>query len=200
MKEHEICDLIGQVRQGQLSRRRFVEGLVGLGVTAPMAAQLLGAAGIATAQPRESVFTPTRRGGGGDLRILMWDGPTLLSPHFGRGLRDFTASRIFYEPLAAPTGEGTYAPILAEELPSLRNGGLARDGQWVIWRLKKGVTWHDGAPFTADDVVFNWEFAADPATASSSRGDYDQVARVEKLDPYSVKVVFKKPQPFWRMA
>jgi len=197
MDTPSLPGLVEQVRQGRLSRRRFVEGMVGLGLTAPAALRLLSAVPPAAAQPRESTFTPTRRGGGGDLRILMWDGPTLLNPHFGRGLRDFTASRIFYEPLAAPTAEGTYAPVLAEDVPSVRNGGLARDGQWVIWRLKKGVQWHDGAPFTADDVVFNWEFATDPATASSSRGDYDQVARIDKLDPYTVKVVFKKPQPFW---
>ena len=171
--------------------------MVGLGLTTPAALQLLASAGPAGAQQRESPFTPTRRGGGGDLRILMWDGPTLLSPHFGRGLRDFTASRIFYEPLASPTVEGTYVPVLAEDIPTLRNGGLARDGQWVIWKLKKGVQWHDGAPFTADDVVFNWEFATDPSTASSSKGDYDQVARIDKLDTHTVKVVFKKPQPFW---
>ena len=36
----------------------------------------------------------------------------------------------------------------------------------VTWKLKQGVTWHDGKPFTADDVVFNWEYAKDPATAA----------------------------------
>ena len=36
----------------------------------------------------------------------------------------------------------------------------------TIWKLKRGVTWHDGRPFTADDVVFNWQFATDPATAA----------------------------------
>src|SRR6266511_1873867 len=122
-----IRELVAQVHQRRLSRRRFVEGMVGLGVTAPMAAQLLGSPAPAVGQPREATFTPTRRGGGGDLRILMWDGPTLLSPHFGRGLRDFTASRIFYEPLAAPTGEGGFVPILAEEMPSMSSGSVAKD-------------------------------------------------------------------------
>ena len=130
----------------------------------------------------------------------MWDAPTMLHPHFGRGLRDFTASRIFYEPLAAPTTEGTFRPVLAEELPSSLNGGVARDGQWVVWHLKKGVVWHDGAPFTADDVIFNWEFAADPATAATSRAAYDDIARIDKLDSHTVRVVFKKPQPFWMRA
>src|SRR5262245_9826955 len=116
MDEQALRELIGQVKRGQLSRRSFVQTMVGLGLTAPMAIGMLGSAGVATAQqPRESGPTPTKRGGGGDLKILMWDAPTLLHPHFGRGLRDLTASRLFYEPLAAATPEGTFAPVLAAE-------------------------------------------------------------------------------------
>ncbi len=57
-----------------------------------------------------------------------------------------------------------------------------------------------GAPFTADDVIFNWEFAADPATAASSRAAFDEIARIDKLDSHAVKLVFKRPQPFWARA
>ncbi len=200
MDEQALRELIRQVRQGRLTRRGFVQAIVGLGLTAPMAAQMLTSAGLATAQPREIAPVPARRGGGGDLKILMWDAPTLLHPHFGRGLRDLTASRIFYEPLAAPTPEGAFAPVLAEEIPTLKNGGVSKDGQWVIWRLKRGVLWHDGAPFTADDVIFNWEFASDPANATSSGAAFQEVARIDKLDSHTVKVVFKKPQPFWAVV
>jgi peptide/nickel transport system substrate-binding protein len=198
MDEREIRGLIAQVERGRLSRRRFVELMVGAGVAAPMAARLLGPRPAAAGQGRD--FTPTKRGGGGDLRVLMWDAPTLLHPHFGRGLRDFSVSRIFYEPLAAPTAEGTFAPVLAEDIPTVKNGGLAKDGQSVVWKLKRGVTWHDGAPFTADDVVFNWQFATDPANATSSRAAYDELSRVEKIDPYTVRIVYKKPQPFWAVV
>jgi len=130
----------------------------------------------------------------------MWDAPTLLHPHFGRGLRDVTASRLFYEPLAAAAPDGTFAPVLADEIPTRKNGGLSRDGQSVTWRLKRNVTWHDGAPFTADDVIFNWQFAVDPANATSSRAAFEEVARVDKLDSHTVKVVYKKPQPFWAVV
>jgi peptide/nickel transport system substrate-binding protein len=194
--ESALRTLIEDVRGGRLGRRSFVQMLVGLGLTAPMAAQLLAATGVEAAQTEQG-FTPSRRGGGGDLKILMWDAPTFLHPHFGRGLRDFTASRVFYEPLAAAAADGTFRAVLAEEVPSRQNGGVAKDGQWVVWRLKRGVVWHDGAPFTADDVVFNWEFAVDPATAATSRGAYDEVVRVDKLDTHTVKVVFKRPQPYW---
>jgi len=199
MDESALRELIADVKRGRLDRRRFVQTMLGLGLTAPLAAQMLGAGGVA-AGPREQGFTPGKRGGGGDLRILMWDAPTFLHPHFGRGLRDFTASRIFYEPLAAAAPDGTFAPVLAEEMPSLLNGGVAKDGQWVVWRLKRHVVWHDGLPFTADDVIFNWEFAADPATAASSRASFDEIARIDKLDPHTVKLVFKRPQPFWARA
>jgi peptide/nickel transport system substrate-binding protein len=194
--ESALRDLIDDVRRGRLGRRQFVQAMVALGLTAPVAASLLGPAG-ARAEPRERGFSPSRRGGGGDLKMLMWDAPTLLHPHFGRGLRDYTASRIFYEPLAAVTPEGTFTPVLADELPSLSQGTIAPDGQWVLWKLKRNVIWHDGNPFTARDVIFNWEFAADPANATTTRGAYDEVARIDRIDSHTVRVVYKRPQPFW---
>ena len=197
MDETALRELIEQVRRGSLTRRSFVQAMLGLGLTASMAAHMLASAGLAAAQPRSAGPAPTRRGGGGDLRILMWDAPTLLHPHFGRGLRDFTASRIFYEPLAAPAADGTFVPVLAEEIPTAKNGSLAKDGQWVIWKLKRNVVWHDGHPFTTSDVIFNWTFSIDPANATSSRAAFAEVARIDKLDSHTVKVVFKKPQPFW---
>ena len=90
-------------------------------------------------------------------------------------------------------------PILAAEIPSKENGGLSADGRAVTWKLKKNVQWHDGKPFTADDVVFNWEYASDPATASVSIGSYKDV-RVEKLDSHTVRVHFQKAAPFWADA
>src|SRR5437016_1334041 len=172
MDEQTLRELIEDVRAGRWSRRGFVQAMVALGLTAPMAAQMLAHAGVVQAQPKEPVFTPTRRGGGGPLKVLWWQAPTLLNPHFATGTKDQDASRIFYEPLASFDAEGNVVPILAAETPSLQNGGLAKDGTWVVWRLKRGVTWHDGRPFTADDVVFNWEYAADPATAATTIGSY----------------------------
>ncbi|HKF65149.1 MAG TPA: peptide ABC transporter substrate-binding protein, partial [Vicinamibacterales bacterium] len=74
---------------------------------------------------------------------------------------------------------------------------VAANGLSATWNLKKGVTWHDGRPFTADDVVFTWEYAADPATAAISLGIFQELERVEKLNDHAVRFVFKKPTPFW---
>ena len=198
MDERAIRSLIRDVKAGRLTRRRFGQIMVGLGLTAPMAAQVLAASGVA-AQPKavSPAFAPTRRGGGGPLKVLWWQAPTLLNPYFATGTKDQDASRIFYEPLGAFDPDGNVVPILAAEVPSTANGGVSKDGTSVVWNLKKNVQWHDGKPFTADDVVFTWEYNVDPATASVYIGNYADLERVEKLDTHSVKLVFKKPTPFW---
>src|SRR5256886_5728043 len=155
MAERELRALVDQVKAGSLSRRRFVQTMVGLGLTAPMAAQMLASAGVARAEMKWS-SNPTRRGGGGLLKTLWWQAPTLLNPHFATGTKDQDASRIFYEPLASYDPDGNLVQILAAEVPSRENGGLEREGMSVTWRLKRGVVWQEGRPFTDGDGVFNW--------------------------------------------
>ena len=198
MDERALRSLIDDVKQGRLSRRRFVQTMIGLGLTAPMAGQMLASAGVAHAQPK-TTYKPTKRGGGGAIKTLWWQGSTLLNPHFAVGTKDQDGSRIFYEPLAVWDPEGNLVPVLAAEVPSQQNGAVAKDGKSVTWKLKKNVQWHDGKPFTADDVVFNWEYAADPASACTTSGTYKDI-KVEKVDSHTVKVVFAKPTPFWADA
>jgi peptide/nickel transport system substrate-binding protein len=198
MDERELRELITEVKAGRMSRRGFVQMMVGLGLTAPLAARMLASAGVAQAQTKLS-YKGTKRGGGGALKTLWWQGATLLNPHFAVGTKDQDGSRIFYEPLASWDPDGNLVPILAAEIPSVQNGGVAKDGKSVTWKLKKGVQWHDGKPFTADDVVFNWEYAADPATASVTIGSYKD-CKAQKIDSHTVKLTFEKPTPFWADA
>jgi peptide/nickel transport system substrate-binding protein len=198
MDEFRIRELIGDVKAGRLSRRAFVQTMVGVGLTAPLAAQMLASAGVARAQTRPSAgFAPTKRGGGGLVKTLWWQAATLLNPHFAVGTKDQDGSRIFYEPLACYDPDGNIVPILAAEVPSVQNGAVSRDGTSVTWRLKKNVAWHDGKAFTADDVVFNWEFVMDPGTAATTQGQYRDIKTIDKLDQHTVKITFKQPTPFW---
>ena len=198
MDERELRGWIDRVRDGAISRRQFTRMMVGLGLTAPMAGQVLasvGLGGVAHAQGRG--YAPTKRGGGGQVRVLWWQAPTLLNPHFATGTKDEDSSRIFYEPLASFDPDGNLIPVLAAEAPTLQNGGVSKDGTSVTWKLKRNVQWHDGTPFTADDVVFNWEYTVDPATATVKSGNYKDIARIDKLDSHTVKIVFKDSTPFW---
>ena len=198
MNEQELRDLIDAAKEGRVSRRTIVRRLVGLGLTAPFVSQMLTHAGVA-AEPTKFEYKPQKAGGGGALKLLYWQAPPLLNPHFAVGTKDQEGSRIFYEPLAGWDADGNLVPMLAAEVPDIENGGLAHDGKSVTWKLKKDVKWHDGKPFTADDVVFNWEYASDPATAATTIGSYQDV-KVEKIDAFTVRVHFSKPMPFWADA
>ena len=90
MEERELRGLIDRVGTRRLSRRRFIRRMMAVGLSAPMANQLLAATGVAMAQTRSN-YTPTRRGGGGTLKVLWWQAPTLLNPHFATGTKDRTA-------------------------------------------------------------------------------------------------------------
>src|SRR6266478_4821391 len=198
MKERELRDLTADVKTGRLSRRTFVQKMIAVGLTAPMAGMMLRHSGVAMAAT-EIPYKPTKAGGGGPLKLLYWQAVTLLNPHFAVGTKDQEGSRIFYEPLAGWDNEGNLVPFLAAEIPSKENDGLAEDGLSVVWKLKRGVKWHDGMPFTADDVVFNWEYARTPETATVTIGSYKDV-KVEKIDDFTVRVSFAKPTPYWADA
>jgi peptide/nickel transport system substrate-binding protein len=124
----------------------------------------------------------------------------LLNPHFATGTKDQEGCRPFYESLARYDADGVLVPVLAAEIPSRANGDIAADGLSTTWKLKKNVMWHDGQPFTADDVVFNWQYATDPASGAFSTGYYANVKSVEKIDATTVRINFVKPTPIWDRA
>ena len=198
MNSQDIQGMVNNLKEGRLSRRSFIQRMAAVGITAPIASQILAWNGVAMANATLE-YKPAKAGGGGPLKILLWQAPTLLNPHFASGTKDQVASRVFYEPLAGWDKEGNLVPQLAAEAPTKANGGLSEDGKSVTWKLKQGVTWHDGKPFTADDVVFTWEYAADPATAAYTTGAYKDI-KVEMIDSHTVKVIFKEATPFWADA
>ncbi len=131
------------------------------------------------------------------LRLLYSRSAVTLNPHLATGYQDFEAARIVYEPLASYNQAGTLVPFLADEIPTLENGGVAADGTSVTWTLRPDVTWSDGQPFTADDVVFTFEFIRNPLVAAATAQFYEEVKAVEAIDKYTVKITFASPTPAW---
>lgn len=131
------------------------------------------------------------------LRLFYWQAPTVFNPYLATGNKDREICRIVYEPLASHDRDGNLIPILAESIPTLQNGGVSKDGRWVVWKLKSGVTWSDGHPFTAKDVLFTWRFINDPATGANGRSVYNAVESVEIVDALTVKITFGKVYSSW---
>ncbi len=154
-----------------------------------------------TANPVTNLTLPadSKRGAGGTLRLLWWQAPTVLNSQIAQGTKDYDASRLVEEPLATLTNAALTpdVPVLAKEIPSTANGELAADGTSVTWKLKDGVVWSDGQPFTADDVVFTWKWEMDPKNGGTNVTHYDLIKDATAVDPTTVKITFNAPTPVW---
>jgi peptide/nickel transport system substrate-binding protein len=83
---------------------------------------------------------------------------------------------------------GNLYPELATQVPTVANGGVSPDGLTITYHLRKGVTWQDGAPFTARDVRFTWQAIMNPDNNVASRTGYDLIRDVEIVDDHTVRV------------
>ena len=70
---------------------------------------------------------------------------------------------------------------------------VSRDCRDMTFKLKKNAKWHDGRPFTADDVVFTYQAMINPKTPTSYKEDFKAVESIEAVDPYTVHVRYPKP-------
>src|SRR6266567_6805060 len=161
--------------------------------TAPAAGATSAPAAAATSAPAAA----GARGAGGNLKVLMWQGPTILNPHQSQGTKDNIAARFCCEPLMTVSGDGKFTPVLATDVPTKENGGLGADGKTVTYKLKPGVKWADGEPFTADDVVFTYQYITNKETAATTYGTFADLDKVEAVDPTTVRLTFKQPTGGW---
>jgi len=70
---------------------------------------------------------------------------------------------------------------------------ISKDNLSITFRLRKGVTWHDGKPFTAHDVMYTYKVTVDPKTPTPYSGDFKLVTKAEVLDDYTFRVTYGKP-------
>jgi peptide/nickel transport system substrate-binding protein len=128
------------------------------------------------------------------VRIGMTTEPNSLSPLFALNDYENVVDRFLFDVLVTVDRTGrTLQPRLAAVVPTLENGGIARDGMTLTYHLRRNVKWHDGAPFTSKDVAFSYAAVMNPANNVPNRRGYDQVARVDTPDPYTVVVHMKRP-------
>ena len=137
-----------------------------------------------------------QRGRDGHLNILYWQASSTVNPYLSGGTKDIEAASLIIEPLAHYDEDGNMVPTLVDEIPTVENGGVASDLRSITWKLTKGITWSDGTPLTAHDVVFTAEYCLDEAGGCNSRSYFTDVTQIEALDDHTVKVHFGVAKPF----
>ncbi|MDE2638465.1 MAG: peptide ABC transporter substrate-binding protein [Chloroflexota bacterium] len=130
-----------------------------------------------------------------EVSILYWQASSILNPYLSGGTKDIDASAIVLEPLANWAPDGSLNLNLAAEIPTLENGGISEDLTSITWNLRDDIVWSDGTPFTADDVVFTWEYCTHPEAGCVQADEFVGVVSVEAMGMHSVTVTFDAPKP-----
>ncbi len=136
----------------------------------------------------------TEAGSGGTLSLLQWQAPSQANALLSNGTKDLLAASLTLEPLVEWDPAGNVVPALAAEVPTKGNG-ISEDGTQITYKLKEGVLWSDGTPFTADDVVFTYEYCLDEATGCSVES-FTDVASVVADDDLTVTITFNDPKAY----
>jgi peptide/nickel transport system substrate-binding protein len=98
-----------------------------------------------------------------------------------------------FSPLWGLDPSGRFYPILAKAVPSQENGGISADGlEWRI-ELREGVRWHDGRPFTAEDVKFSLELIMNPHFRARGKDGYDRIESISTEGANTVRWRLKQP-------
>ncbi|HEX6286021.1 MAG TPA: ABC transporter substrate-binding protein, partial [Acidimicrobiia bacterium] len=133
-------------------------------------------------------------GSGGNLLLLQWQAVTHLNPYTGTGTKDIQGASLVIEPLVGYNSDGQIVPRLVTEVPSVENGGISEDLTSITYNLLPDLMWSDGTPFTADDVVFTWEYCTGSEGCGSSA--FGAVESVEAVDESTVTINFTGPTPW----
>jgi peptide/nickel transport system substrate-binding protein len=128
----------------------------------------------------------------GVLRVGSRQEPDNLNPMLGTEVIDKDLSMFWAGYLFNWSDRNEMVPELAETVPTLANGGIAKDGLTITYHLRRGVKWQDGAPFTADDVTYTWRQMMNPDNPVVSQLGYNDVTRIDTPDPHTAIVHLKR--------
>lgn len=129
------------------------------------------------------------------VRIALREQPNTLNPLVSTQYDENYLTEGIFSGLTKLDDRGRAQPDLATDVPSLRNGGISRDGKTLTYHLRTNARWQDGVPVTAADVAFTFAKIRDNRVPYVSRALYDAVARVEARDAHTVVIHLNHPQP-----
>jgi peptide/nickel transport system substrate-binding protein len=128
------------------------------------------------------------------IRVNIFSEVHSLLPIFGTSTDEGEIGGLIFDDLIEFDSQRRPQPELAAVVPTLANGGISADGRTIVMHLRRGVRWHDGAPFTSADVAFTIHAILDPANNVGDSALYRNVARVDTPGPYTVVFHLKAPQ------
>jgi peptide/nickel transport system substrate-binding protein len=109
---------------------------------------------------------------------------------FGQRLIDLT--QLYTQPLVGIGTDSRAIPLLCTQIPTVRNGGISRDGLTITYHLRH-VRFADGVPFTSRDVAFTYRAILDPRNPVTEAEPYRRIVSLQTPDPYTVRIRLRAP-------
>ena len=136
-----------------------------------------------------------QRGSSGHANVIYWQAPSILNPYLSTGTKDVESASLVLEPLIRFNEKGEMVPFLAADVPTVANGGFSADFKTITYKLRPGLKWSDGTPFTASDVLFTYEYCTGIKGCAKSN-IFAPVDKVVAVDPTTVRITFKAAKPY----
>ena len=127
------------------------------------------------------------------LTLLFWQAPSIANPYLSGGNKDTEAAALVLEPLANYDENGELVPRLAASIPTAENGGVSEDRTTITWKLKEGILWSDGTPFSAADAVFTYRYYC---AFPGGNCENEPIEDVAALDDLTLQITFRAPQSY----
>lgn len=131
----------------------------------------------------------TAGGEGGVLIAAQGAEPDRLDPHLTTAFASFQVLENVYDTLVQPGDDLSMEPALAESWE------ISDDNLTWTFKLREGVTWHNGRAFTADDVVFSYNRILDPDFGAANAFRFASVESVTAVDDSTVEIKLTRPTP-----
>jgi peptide/nickel transport system substrate-binding protein len=136
---------------------------------------------------------PARAADAATLRVALTQEPGTLDPVVGTLAVESDLVQFLFSGLTRYDEHGNQVPDLAERVPTLANGDIARDGRSITYHLVHNARWHDFVPVTSADVAFTFAALTNKSNNVADDEPYAEIARVETPDPYTARIVLKRP-------
>lgn len=127
------------------------------------------------------------------MTIARANDPSSLNPLFAFDQSDIDITQLYAEPLVGLNARNKPIPLVAERVPTVENGDVARDGRGLTYHLRHGIKFADGAPLTSKDVAFTYHAILDRRNSTTETQPYREIDRFETPDPYTVVLHFRRP-------
>lgn len=128
-----------------------------------------------------------------ELTIARANDPASLNPLFAFEQADIDVTQLYAESLVGLNPRNQPVPLLAERVPTIENGDVARDGKTVTYRLRRDARFADGTPLTSKDVAFTYRAILDARNPVTESQPYREIERLETPDAYTVVLHFRRP-------